>query len=256
MTTRIPHHLLPAAVLCLTLCSVPAQPGPGGAQMNEALTKLFGNNHAFSATMETEARNTAAGGPITMSGKFAFDDGKARLEMDMAQMHGGQIPPNAVAQMKAMGMDRLVSIARPDKKLYYLIYPGLKAYVSTATPDEGTSAAPSDFKIETTKLGKETVDGHACVKNKALVTDSKGEKHPATVWNATDLKNFPVKIVQTSGGVPVTIHFKDVELSAPDAALFEPPSDFKRYDSMQALMQAVMMKRFGGGQKSPPPPGH
>jgi len=38
----------------------------------------------------------------------------------------------------------------------------------------------------------------SCVKNKVIVTDDKGDKHESTVWNATDLKNFPVKIETTN----------------------------------------------------------
>jgi hypothetical protein len=35
-------------------------------------------------------------------------------------------------------------------------------------------------------------------------------------------------------------------LETPDAALFETPSDYTKYDSVQALMQAAMMKMFSG----------
>jgi len=44
----------------------------------------------------------------------------------------------------------------------------------------------------------------------------------------------------------MTMLFKDVNLAKPDAGLFDPPSNYTKYDSMQAMMQAVMMKRMGG----------
>ena len=65
--------------------------------------------------------------------------------------------------------------------------------------------------METTELGKDTVDGHPCVKNKVIVTDNEGSKHESTVWNATDLKNFPVKIeTDRTGRQTMTMLFKNV----------------------------------------------
>jgi len=87
--------------------------------------------------------------------------------------------------MKQMGMDKTVRILRPDKKVEYLIYPGLQAYVEEAIKNADAARPESDYTVETTELGKETVDGHACVKNKVTVTDKEGKKHECTVWNAT-----------------------------------------------------------------------
>jgi hypothetical protein len=211
----------------------------------------------------------------------------------------------------------------------------------------------NDDKMEITELGKETVYGHSCVKNKAIVMDKQGDKHEFIVWNATDLKNFPIKIEMygkagdwifkhkdnaeavvtdqegdkhgfgvnaadlknlpgkvliekfTLSGVygdistiynikpsdkqlslenilkniphmvetnkvetdehgymwiyvdvllkDETYTYKDITLSEPDASLFEPPSDFTKYDSMQAMIQQQTMKRIGGGMGFPLP---
>jgi hypothetical protein len=146
-----------------------------------------------------------------------------------------------------MGMDRMIMISRPDKKTGYQVYPGLQAYVENPLPAQESGSSPSDFKIETTELGKETVDNHPCVKNKTVVTDKDGNKHESTVWNATDLKKFPIKIEHLENGTKVMMLFHDVSLSKPAAGLFDAPSDATKYDSMQAMMQQSMMKRFGGG---------
>jgi hypothetical protein len=157
----------------------------------------------------------------------------------------------AATQMKAVGMDRMVSITRPDKKVACLLYPGLQAYLETPLQDPSLTGPESDFKVESVELGKETVDNHPCVKNKVIVTDKEGTKHESTVWNATDLKNFPVQIETTEDGRPLTMLFKDVQLAKPDAVLFDPPSDFKRFDSMSAMMQETMMKQIRQGMGSP-----
>jgi len=242
--------LLPG-ILSLNLAAF-AQPGPPrGPNFNGAMDKLFGENQSFAATLEMQTTDTR-GGTMIMPGKIMFDSGKSRFEMDMTQTKGGQMSPDAGAQMKAMGMDRMVMIGRPDKKVAYTIYPGMQSYVENVLADSETTAAPSDFKVETTELGKDTVDGHPCVKNKVIVTGKDGTPHESTVWNATDLKNFPVKIQTAEQGREMTMLYKDITTSKPDASVFEPPSDYTKYDSMQTMMQAIMMKRMGGGGGLPP----
>jgi len=256
------NHLraLVAIALCLNLAPVYAQfgppaggGGPGGPNFGGSTAKLFGDNTAFSATLEIQTKGSSSGDTMTMPGKMAFADGKSRFETDVTEMKGGPMPPGAMAQVKAMGMDRMTMISRPDKKLAYVIYPGLQAYAEMPLQDSEAATSPSDYKVEATELGKEIVDGHACVKNKAVVSDSKGNKHEATVWNATDLKKFPVKIEQTEQGTAVTMLFKNVQLAKPEASVFDPPASFKKYDSVMAMMQQEMMKRMSGGAGAPPP---
>ncbi len=225
-------------------------PGPG---LSGSTAKLFGDNSSFSATLEMQTGSEGGADAMSIPGKIFFDAGKSRFEMDMSQMKGGKMPPQAAAQMKSIGMDKMIMIARPDKKMGYQVYPGMQAYVENPLPEQESASAPSDFKIEITELGKETVDNHPCIKNKAVVTDKEGAKHESTVWNATDLKKFPIKIEQVESGTKVTMLFHDVRLSKPAADLFEPPSDATKYDSMQSMMQQVMKKRFGGGAPGRPP---
>ena len=106
--------------------------------------------------------------------------------------------------------------------------------------------------METTELGKDTVDGHDCVKNKVTVTDKEGKQHESTVWNATDLKNFPVKIVTTEQGNNGTMLFKNISMTKPAASNFEPPAGLTKYDNVQTMMQTEMMKKMGGGMGMPP----
>ena len=170
------------------------------------------------------------------------------------------MPPEAAVQMKSMGLDRIVMIARPDKKAAYLVYPGLQSYVESDLAEAESAATNNDYKVATVELGKETVDSHPCVKNKVTVTDKDGNKHESTVWNAMDLKNFPVKIQTTEGAANTTMQFKNVSLAQPDPGQFEPPSGYKKYDSVMAMMQQLqqqIIKRMSGGGTpggfAPPP---
>jgi hypothetical protein len=243
--TPIKHHfaLLASAIVAFTLLTARAQPGPPqGPNFDAALVKLFGDNSGFSATIEIHSSGTS-GNETTMTGNTALLDGNSRFEMDLSNMQGGHIPPQAAARMKQMGMSKIIVISRRDKNLSYMIYPDMQAYMER--PAQSASAAAADYKSEVTKLGEETIDGHACVKNKVVVTAPDGATHESTVWNATDLKQFPLKIQSSEHGMNTVMLFKDVKLDKPDAAQFDPPADFKKYDNMMSLM----MSRAGGAPK-------
>ena len=244
--------ILASAVICLGLLPAYSQSGPpGGPHLGGATGKLFGDNQTFSAGLEMQTTDVSSN-TITILGKISFDTGKSRFEFNLTDMKGGQMSTNAATQMKSMGMDQMVTIARPDKKAAYLIYPGMQSYAEIQLSNADSAPTNSDYKVEITESGKETVDGHRCVKNKYIVTDKEDVKHESTVWNATDLKKFPVKIQTTESGGDVTMLFKNVTLAKPAASLFDPPADFKKYDNMQQMMQQEMMKRMGGGMGMPP----
>ena len=232
-------------MLCLSLVSAYAQLGGMGgpnSQMSGVLTRLIGKDATFSASMEMETTATGGATPMTVPGKLTYDHSKVRFEIDISAMKGGNIPEGVVSQMKAMSMDKIVVVSRPDKKTMYMIYPGLKSYLENPLPDNLTT----DLKVETTELGKETVVGHACAKQKAVVTDAQGKQHEATVWRASDLKGIPVKITQVEGNTTTTMTFKDINQAKPVASLFEVPADGTKYESPMALMQGAMQKQLGG----------
>lgn len=249
--------ILLAGVVCLAISArgqFGASGGMGGGaghgmSISGSTAKLFGDNSAFSATIEIRAESGGGQGAVTVPGKIAFSEGKSRFEMDATEAKGEAIPAAAAAQMKSMGMDKMVMISRPDKKVNYIIYPGVQAYVEMAIQDPEVDKPASEFKMEATEIGKETLGGHDCVKNKVVVTDKDGGKHQSTVWNATDLNKFPVKIEQSEGGTSSTMTFKDVKLSKPDAKQFDPPADCKKYTDMMAMLQEVMTKKSGGPPK-------
>jgi hypothetical protein len=238
--------ILTLAVLSFGIFPVRAQLGgtPGIPQFGNGMEKLFGDNQTFSATLQMQMNN--AGSPLTMSGKMSFDKGSSRTEMNMADMQGGGIPPEAMTMMKSAGLDRMVSISQSDKKTIFVVYPNAQAYAEMTTSDSTATTTNDNSQVEITKLGEETVAGHPCVKNKAVVTDKAGEKHEFTVWNATDLKNFPVKIEMNEQGNAITVSYQNISFSKPDASLFSPPTGYTKYDSVQEMMQSVMMKKMGG----------
>jgi len=72
------------------------------------------------------------------------------------------------------------------------------------------------------------IDGHACVKNQAVVRSPKGTVLlQATTWNATDLKDFPIQIEMKDNGNSTILHFMNVNLVKPDPKLFDIPAGYK-----------------------------
>jgi len=243
------QFILATAIFALGLLPALAQfgshGGPGGPHLGGSMDKLFGDTHYFSADLQFQTQ-PAGDNMIVMPGKISFDSGKSRFEMNMSEAQGMKMPPQAIQQMKSMGMDNVISISRPDLKEIYIVYPGLNSYVEMPAADSAAGEKPEDYKMDTEKLGAEKLDGHDCVKNKVTITDKLGGKHISTVWNATDLKNFPIQIVTTQEETTVTMIYKKISFEKPAASTFEVPTSLTRYGNMQAMLQAEMMKRMGG----------
>ena len=242
-----------AAAVMILMTAVPASAqtemgGPPG--WNAAMTKLFGDVKAFSARADMRALDKSGKESLSMTMGFALLDQKVRLEIDMSQMKSAQMPPGAVAQLKQMRMDRLVVIVFPPKKSMYLIYPGLQAYVDMPVPDE-EALADKNVKIDKTRLGNETIDGHPCVKNKVVLTDDKGRKAEAIVWNATDLKEFPLQMQMIEKETTVVMRYQDIKLAKPDSRQFDAPSGYAKHADMMQLMQVAAQKMTAGAGASP-----
>jgi hypothetical protein len=224
-------------------------PGPGGGgSFDNGMEKLFGANPMFTAAMLTSI--TGPQGPMTVKSKMVFDHDNSWTEMNMTDVQGPNLPPQAVEQMKSIGMDDVVTITPSDKLNVYMVYPHIHSYVDMAIPP--SAATNNTFDLQTTKLGEETVDGHPCVKNDVVVTNSV-QSHEFTVWNATDLNNFPVKIALSDQGMAVSITFQNVSFDKPADGLFAPPAHFTKYGSIQDLMQSALMNKPGGMPGMPSP---
>lgn len=214
--------------------------GPPG--LDAMMTKFFGDIKAFSATGNMSLK--AAGDDMTMPMEFAMLEEKVRMDFDLTQMKSAKMPGGMGAQLKQMGMDKMATVMDNTKKSVLIIYPGLKSYVEMPVPKEQAELMQKDIKFETAELGEETIEGHPCKKNKLSFTDEKGKKREALIWNAKDLKNFPIKIQTSQDGNDVTLLYSNIKLEKPEAKLFVTPDDHTKYDNIQALMQGAMMKMF------------
>jgi len=241
----------------VTLISLSDSAGFAQAQMavgnppgwNAAMTRLFGDIKAFTARAELRVLDNAGKESVTMSMKFALLDRKIRMDIDMAEMRGPQVPPEQIASLKKMAMDRLACVILPDTKTVHIIFPALAACVEMPLPEEEAAALNQNFKVDKTPLGKETLEGHACEKNRVLMTDEQGQKLEFIVWGAADLKNFPLQAQMNDKGTNVVIRYKKVQFVRPDAKQFGAPSGYTRHQDLLGLMQAAALKQKANTKK-------
>jgi hypothetical protein len=222
-------------------------PSSGSPGVNAALPKLFGETKAFTAKCNLRAFDKDQNETVTANVDFALLDSKMRIDVDMTQLKSKDIPPDASAALKQMGMDKFISISRPDKLVTYVVIPGVQSFINKPMSKEEADAALKEPKVEKTAVGKETIDGHPCVKTKLEFTGAQGNKEEAFTWNATDMKDFPVQIQTKDKDSTVILRFKQIQLSKPDGKRFEPPSGFSEYASEAQMMQGIATKLLGAG---------
>ena len=222
-------------------------PGGSPAGINAALAQLFGKNNSFTAQAAMRVlgpdQKELASGPL----EFAMLNGNVRVDVDIAKLKSDQIPAAAAASLKQMGMERIASVFRADKKAMYLIYPSVEAAVDTPLSKEDTASLASPPKLTFTELGKEVLDGVAVTKNKVAYTDAKGASHTAFTWTAASLKGFPLQLQTEENGNVLILRFSNVKLSKPEAKLFDIPSGYTKYADMQAMTMGIMKKMMNGG---------
>jgi hypothetical protein len=92
-----------------------------------------------------------------------------------------------------------------------------------------------EYRTRGKKVGSEKIDGHPCDIYELESAGREGDRKE-TVWLASDLRNFPLKVVVETGTMKVTSRNRDVEF--PDsipASMLAPPSDVQFRDMSEML---------------------
>ena len=225
-------------LMSVSLAQMPnGQPPPDPCA---ALAKFFSKDAEFTALAKVIVTGKKARDNQTMVMRFAVSGRKMRNEMDMTKM--GNVPPRDLAGMKQMGMDQMVILALPEKSATYMVFPNLKSYCDMPASGKGNP----EGKLEKTALGTDTVEKHACKKSKLTFTDKDGKTAEAIVWEATDLKNFPIQYQTVENEQTTTTTFSDIKMDKPDASLFVLPESYKKYGNMQEMMMGNMQRLMQG----------
>ena len=235
--------------------------GPGSTGVSASLIRLFGTNNAFTAQAEVQLLGKDNKEIISTPMTFTLLENKIRIEVDMARMRN-KVQPDALARMKPLGLDSVVSIIRPEKRTTLIAFPKLRAFVKLEMPSSEAEAFLTRAKIERKNISKEKMEGHPCVKQQVVITDDAGHKSEATVWTATSLRDFPVCVATKERDGTVVMRFRQIQFTRAETNTFEPPAGYIECADMQVLMAGPVtkfMKENGTAMKattqtkSPPP---
>jgi hypothetical protein len=208
--------------------------GPGSPGVIASLTRLFGTNFAFTAQVEYQLLNRSNQEVVNMPMSFARLDNRIRVETDMARMKS-PMQANILAQFKPLGLDQIVTISRADQRVNLQVFPKVRAFVRLPMAPNEAEAFAKPAKMERTPLGQEKMQGYTCTKYRVVAYDEQGKRHEATVWNAPELRNFPVCVATREGTDTAVMRFHQVIFNRPEASKFEPPKGFEECSDMQAL---------------------
>ena len=222
--------------------------GGGGAPGSDfaVLGKLFSKAGDFTAQSEVRVLDQNQKETISLVMDFAMLDKKIRLEVDASKMKNKDLPVGTIDALRQMGLDKFVTLSRPDRKSFYVIYPKAACYLTLPLQTEELEATEK-ASLKTEVLGRETLDGHACVKNKVTIAPAKGEPQTYTTWNANDLKGFPIQTLTRQGVNTVITRYTSVRLGSPDAKQFEPPAGLQEFKGLAAFQAGMLKKSLGSG---------
>lgn len=168
-----------------------------------------------------------------------FKQFSATAVMSGMPTHGGQGP----GEMKIYRSGDKMRTTMPGGAGYmimelsqhtgYMVMSNGMCMQTTSPTQQNPFSQAQGATIERSSAGTDTVDGHACKVENLTITPHDG-KQPSKmkVWEAEDLKGFPIKIEMQSSHGLVTMEYKDVSFSEPDASLFTHPENCRQMPTM------------------------
>ena len=253
--------------LCVTVavfssCSASAQDfsaiAPALPHISTVIKKLCGEQPSFSADATVDLTETGSTQTMMiMPSKFTFSGNDMRWDLDAGQMSGSAMPPEAAAALRDAKLDKMCFIARLDKKAGYVVFPGVQAYIYFPIPESEISQAletAKDIKLKTEVLGKETVDGYDCTKNRITVPKEADLHEEAIVWSAAILKNYPIKLEIGTPDGKMIFHFRDVKFDTPPVGTFDVATNLVCKASSQEIMEFAKQQQEQREGLNPLPP--
>jgi hypothetical protein len=228
-------------------------PGGGQAGLNAAMLELFGDIKAASAKADVQLKEKGSRDAISMTIDFDLLRPLMRIDLDINNLKGKQLPSATLAGFKAAGMDKVSTILRPEKESVLLLYPSVQSYVELPMSAEERADLKRKFQVRKTRLGSEKIGKYKCDKVKVVISSEQGQAQQALVWYARKLKSFPLRIQMDQEEMTVVMQFRDVKLTKPKAQRFVAPGRFTRFDTHEELTYNAMRKVFTGKQPAQQP---
>lgn len=210
-----------------------------------ALSEFFSDSREFSARAELSLPNRSPGDSIPIG--LAMSEGRMRWQLNMSQVRSAHFPPERIALLKQMKLDSVILYLQPDSQLM-AAFPRMKAWVETPPPKAKNIQEAAQSKIggmKKTPLGKETVDGHPCLKYRLTVPEENNPNQVAVTWEATDLNNLPIKVMVKIEGQIYGLQLRNILPGKSDERLFQPPPGYTKSASFTSLFQESWLRNLG-----------
>ena len=188
-----------------------------------AFAQLPGDSAHWKSTIEVEGGNQQGIGP--MQSEMWLKSGSMRTKMQVMGMTRNMLKSG----------DTMYQWAEGEKT-------GMK--FSTAVqqrqgPSGDYASRIDEYRAKGKKTGSEKIDGHPCDIYELTTQGRSGRDHKETVWLATDLHNFPLKVISESNGTRVTSRNSDVEFKAPISDSMMKPPDDVAFQDMSEMMKGM-----------------
>src|ERR1700735_4608794 len=125
-----------------------------------------------------------------------------------------------------------------ESKVYnFTVYPD-NSHQCVAMKPEQAKMLPSPLELlqgkilKRTAAGSEVVEGHTTKVETVVVARPDGQTIESKIWEAEDLHGIPVKIESTLDGIPPRAIYRDINVGAPDKALFTVPDRCTPFEKM------------------------
>ncbi|NNL64607.1 MAG: hypothetical protein HKP30_00045 [Myxococcales bacterium] len=141
---------------------------------------------------------------------------------------------------------RHVMILRKDRGVTWVLIPDQKMYLENAIDPE--MMPENGGRLEREVLGQETVNGTPATKYRVHGTTGQGDPFEGTMWMTKH--EIPVRVVSSNGGMTVRMELSNLDVGPVDAARFEIPADFTRFElPPPAKADLDAYRRQQGGQR-------
>lgn len=190
-----------------------------------------------------------AGGAAAYDGPQVEYSADSYMESAEGVMEGSvYVAPGKERREFVQEGERTIMIMRHDKKVVWMLMPEDKMYMEMKMPKEGRKDDLSGYKMETSTVGPETVNGVKTTKSKMIMTGPKGDKLGGFGWRTKEgiIVKLDAIAVDKKSKERFKIELTNLKVGKQKPAMFEIPSDYTRMD-----MGSMMMG--GGGDDKPAP---
>ena len=122
----------------------------------------------------------------------------------------------------------------------------LQAYAPVSSSRQFTNVATATAPTGATP---EKISGHPCQPAEVTVTAADGTPTVFRVWRAADLQGLPLRAVCPSTGATLTLTLSKVRLEPVPDDLFVPPNSFTKYESSEAIMAELFLRKHNLNRK-------